>query len=196
MRNLFLIIFICSTTLVWAEEKIPETQDTSISQEEIQKEKKEYKTKNYTIKEETDVVEQALQVFKKKSKPSSIYRKKVWIYDTLGEDNASFLSFTTNDQNSDIVFSPDEDFVYYVELSPNGRRRIAGVKVGSDKKFYVGASIGSFYIETCEEKETDYLVVLDDAEDGGYRVYDLEGQSVLLPDMPASVDDFKRAICY
>ncbi|MCK5180160.1 MAG: hypothetical protein KAR32_11580, partial [Candidatus Omnitrophica bacterium] len=94
------------------------------------------------------------------------------------------------------VFSPDEDFVYYVEISPDGRRRLKGVKVGSEEAFFVDAAVESFFIETCEDQGTSYLVVLDGSEVEGYYVYDLQGRLIVLPDMPADVNDLKHVICY
>ena len=206
MRHFILIIIIFWVTAAWAVEDVATVTDGSViadiagddqAKEEAQDtSKNEYKSKYYMVKEETDIVEKALNVFKKKGKPSSLYRKKVWIYDALEEDNASFLSFTTNDQNADIVFSPGEDFAYYLEISSDGTRRLKGVKVGSQAEFLVDATVERFYIETCEDQTTSYLVVLDGEEAGGYYIYDLEGQSITLPDMPADVNDFKEVICY
>ena len=196
MRNFILIMFVSAVTLVWAGETAPESKGPRVVQIESGKAKKEYKTKSYTVREETDIVERALNVFKKKGQSSSLYKKKVWIYATPEEDNASYLSFMTNDQNEGVVFSPDEDFVYYVEISPDGRRRLKGVKVGSEETFFVDATVESFFIETCEEQGTSYLVVLDGSEVEGYDVYDLRGQLVVLPDMPADVNYLKEFICY
>ena len=196
MRNLILIIFMAAASLVWAQGEVPAPKQAQVSQAQPKVAKKEYKSKNYTVKEETDIVKRALDVFKKKSKPSSLYRKKIWLYATSQEDNASYLSFMTNDQNESIVFSPDEDFVYYFEIAPGGDRRLRGYKVGSDETFFVGTAADSFFIETCGETQASYLVVLDGKEIEGYHVYDLEGGAIHLPDMPADVNDLKNVICY
>ena len=195
MRNFILIILLCATTLVWAGESTLAPKDSQPVVMDTDTAKKEYRTKNYTVKEEIDVVRKALDVFKQKGR-KVLYRKKVWIYTTPEEDNASFLSFMTNDQNQAIVFSPDEEFVYYVEISPSGGRRLTGVAVGSKKEFFISETVESFFIETCEDRGTSYLVVLDGKEVEGYYIYDLQGRSIGLPDMPADVNDLKRVICY
>lgn len=198
MRNFILIMCVSAAGLVWAGETAPKPKEAQIVQTESEsgQAKKEYRTKRYTVKEETDIVEHALNVFRKKGQSSSLYKKKVWIYATPEEDNTSYLSFITNDQNESIVFSPDEDFVYYVEISPDGRRRLKGIKVGSEEAFFVDAAVESFFIETCEDQETSYLVVLDGSEVEGYDVYDLQGRLIVLPDMPADVNYLKEFICY
>ena len=206
MRHLILIMLVFTATAAWAEKDTPRIEGSLKAEDAVQKEQtreagkegniKEYKSQKYTVKEETDIVERALSVFKDKGKPSSLYRKRIWISDTLDEENTSFLSFTTNDQNEGIVFSPDEEFVYYIEISPGGRRRLKGVKIGSQEEFFVNAIVGSFFIETCEDRKTSYLVVLDGKTTEGYHVYDLEGRSIVLPDMPADVNDLKKVICY
>ena len=195
MRNLILIIFVGTATLVWAGENMPEPKETQVLELDADRAKKEYKSKNYTIKEETDIVEQALSVFKKKGRPSSLYRKRIWIYATPEEENASFLSFMTNDQNQNIVFSPDEEFVYYIEISSSGRRRLKGVKIGSEEEFFINTA-DRFFIETCENKQTSYIITIDGGEIEGYYVYDLQGQPIALPNMPADVNDLKNVICY
>jgi hypothetical protein len=196
MRHLILIIFIAAASPVWAQGETPKPEGAHVSQAQPQAVKKEYRSKNYTVKEETDIVQKALDVFKKKSKPSSLYRKKIWLTTTLQEDNASYLSFMTNDQNENIIFSPDEDFVYYVEIGPDGERRLSGYNIVNDDVFPVRTAADSFYIETCEETRASYLVVLDGKEIEGYHVYDLEGKAIDLPDMPADVNDLKNVICY
>ena len=206
MRHFILIALVFTATLAWAEKDAPKIKDSLKAEDTVQKEQiqeagkegntKEYTSQKYTVKEETDIVEQALNVFKKKGRPSSLYRKRVWISDTLDGENTSFLSFTTNDRNESIVFSPDEEFVYYVEISSGGRRRLKGVKIGSREEFFVDAAVERFFIETCEDQKTSYLVVLDGKKIEGYHVYDLQGRSIVLPDMPADVNDLKRVICY
>ncbi|MBN1870414.1 MAG: hypothetical protein JW847_07575 [Candidatus Omnitrophica bacterium] len=198
MRNLILtfIIFICTAAMGLAQENASVPKKDEGLEANTAGTKKEYNTKRYTVKEETDIVKRALDVFKRKSKSSSLYKRRFWIYETLNEDNESYLSFMTNDQNAGIVFSPDEDFVYYVEISPDGRHRLRGFNVESQKRFPVNEDIDRFYIETCEDAGASYLVVLDSEEAGGYSVYDLDGESVVLPDMPADVNDLKNVICY
>lgn len=206
MRHFILVIFIFGATTVWAAEDTPvaahgpvmtdNAQDAQARDTGEHAGKKEYRSKYHTVKEETDTVKRALDVFKKKGKRSSLYKKRVWIHDTLQEDNASFLSFMTNDQNEGIVFSPDEDFVYYIEVTPGGRRSLKGLKIGSKEDFFVDEAVGRYFIETCEASKVSYLVVLDGKEVEGYHVYDLEGRPLVLPDMPADVNDLKNMICY
>ncbi len=201
MRYILLIIFVCGATPAWAVVNSTEVAESLVIAEMAEKDqaskavktsKKEYTSKYYKVKEETDTVEAALNVFKKKGKSSSLYRKNFWLYNTLQDDNASYLSFTTNDQNAGIVFSPDEEFVYYIEITPDGERRLNGVKISTQEEFFINTA-DSFFIQTCAGGQTSYVIVTDDAST--YHVFDLNGEAVALPDALSNIDDLKNVIC-
>ncbi len=195
MRHILFITFLCFTVPAWAVINTPEVSESLVMAEIAQKEQnKEYKSKRYTVKEETDVVEKALNVFKNKGKSSSLYRKNIWLYSTLEDDSASYISFTTNDQNTGIVFSPDEEFVYYIETTPDGERRLNGIRISTQEPFFNTTASG-FFIETCEGGQNSYVIVTDD-DPAAYRVFSLEGESIVLPDAPADIDDLKNIICH
>ena len=94
------------------------------------------------------------------------------------------------------MLGDSQEFVYYIEMLPNGWRSLKGIKVGAEESFLVDSAVGDFYIETCDDRMTSYLVVLDGSEMEEFYVYDLEGQSVELPDMPTHIDDLRDAICH
>ena len=203
MRTIFLIMFVFEVTLAWAVVNtaqvtenliIAETEEKDQARDAAQASKKEYRSKNYKVKEETDTVEAALNVFKNKGKSSSLYTKKVWLYNTLQDDNASYLSFMTNDQNASIVFSPDEEFVYYIEMTPDGQRRLNGVRISTQEQFFINPA-SSFFIETCEGEQNSYVIVTDDTA-SAYHVFDLNGTAVTLPDTLSDIGDLQNVICH
>jgi len=104
-KFIFLVILICMATSGWAEEDVSGKTQIRVGHTEPGGTKKLYVTSRYTIDEETNIVQQALDVFRKKAESSSLYEKKFRIYDTLDPDNQAFLSFMTNDENAGIVFS-------------------------------------------------------------------------------------------
>jgi hypothetical protein len=202
LRKFIFLFMIFAAANICAAEETPATtesliiadmaQDNRAADAASSENKSPYPLKRYTVKEETDTVKRALDVFKKKKAQSSLYRKKFWIYSTqTGADN-SYISFTTNDQNAGIVFSPDEEYVYYVETTPDGKRRLNGVRITTQDRFFVNQP-GDFYIQTCGESSRSYVVVNNGAE--GYQVYNLDGGSVPIPDMPASINDLEGVIC-
>lgn len=175
MRNFIIALFLLLAATAWSGE--PNT----------------YQTNRYTVKEKTEMVKRALKVFRDRAETSPYYHKRYWLYDTLHEDNTSYLSFTTNDQNADLVFSPDEQFAYYLEVTPGGQSRLTGIKIDTKSKFFIQPA-GDFYIETCDESQKSYVIVTEDA--GTYHVFDLNGKEVTIPDMPADINDLKNVICY
>ncbi len=191
MRHFILIILMLISPAVCSAAQIP--QDDQAAKEALAVFQKEYRSKHYKIKEETDAVSQALKVFKKKGEPSSLYKKKIWLYDVLEGGSKSYISFTTNEQNAGIVLSPEEDFVYYLEITPDGQRRITGINMGTQEEFFLDTP-GSFYIETCVQSSISYVIVTDEAE--VYHVYNLSGESVTLPDTITDIDDLKDIICH
>lgn len=195
---IFLIMAVCFVSPGWAGEDVSEEAPVKSGRVEVEEDgaKKIYAEHGYTVDEETKIVEKALDVFKKKAGRTSLYEKKFRIYDAVNPHNQSFLSFMTNDQNAGIVFSPDDDFVYYVEVEEDGSRRLRGYGIESHARFSVSDDVDRFFIETCEDAGVSYLVVLGREDNGSYSVYDLNGGSVVLPDMPADIDDLKSFICY
>ena len=204
MRHFILIVFIFTAAAAWAAEDTTAVTDQLImaemaedgqAQESTQgSSKKEYESKRYIVEEETDIVERALNVFKSKGKSSSLYRKKVWLYNTLEDKDNVYISFTTNDQNAGIIFSPDEEFVYYLEMTPDGERRLNGIKIVGQEEFMISPA-GNFFIETCAGRKKSYVIVTGD-DPKTYHVFDLNGEAVTVPDMPSDIDDLIDIICY
>jgi len=152
-----------------------------------------YRLKNYTVKEEVNVVDEALKVFERKSPP--VYSKKVWIYDQVEDRSQAYVEFMTNEFNEDIVFSPGEEFVYYLEYTPEGEHRLYGIKIGTEEKFFINTA-EDFFIETCEDKDTSYVIVAEDGQVDSYHVFDLEGSKVQFIEKLDNIEDLKNVICY
>ena len=127
---------------------------------------------NWQIKEETDTVNNALSVFKKKSEP--LYKKKVWIFDRNGRQKI-LIEYTTDDDDTGLIFSPDEDFVFWVGRSWFGRPTVFGRKLAANKNFIVSGG-NNFNLITCNNKQT-YVVVKKPIKDGiYYYIHDINGK--------------------
>lgn len=158
-----------------------------------------YQTKNWIVREEidqldeADKVKQALAVYKKRKE--STYKHQVWIYDKIIDQNDVYVDFITNDFNKDIVFSPNEDFVYYLEYSSDGEHKVYGVKIGTEETFFINTA-EDFFIKTCEQNNTSYVITTKDGEIDSYHVFDLDGNKVQFIEKLEDIDDLKNVICY
>jgi len=158
-----------------------------------------YQIKNWIVREEidrvdeVDKVKQALAVYKRRKNPT--YLHKVWIYDKIVDQNDVYVDFITNDFNRDIVFSPNEDFVYYLEYSPEGEYKLYGVRIGTEETFFINTA-EDFFIKTCEQTDTSYVVLSKEGEIDSYHIFDLDGNKVQFIEKLENIDDLKSVICY
>lgn len=158
-----------------------------------------YQIKNWIVREEIDMldeasmVKQALSVYQNRNNP--IYRHKVWIYDKIIDQNDVYVDFITNDFNKDIIFSPDEDFVYYLEYTPGGEHKLYGVRIGTEETFFINTA-EDFFIKTCEQADTSYVVLSKEGEIDSYHIFNLDGNKVQFIEKLENIDDLKSVICY
>jgi len=109
--------------------------------------------------------------------------------------NDVYVDFISNDFNKDIVFSPNEDFVYYLEYSSDGEHKVYGVKIGTEETFFINTA-EDFFIKTCEQNNTSYVITTKDGEIDSYHVFDLDGNKVQFIEKLEDIDDLKNVICY
>ena len=126
----------------------------------------------WTVKEEINNVNGALSIFKKRSEP--IYKKKVWIFDKNGKQKI-LIEYTSDDGDGGVVFSPNEDFVFWVGRSWFGRPAVYGRNLSRRGNFTV-ANANNFNLVTCDNQQT-YVMIKKEMKDlTYYYLYDLNGR--------------------
>ena len=126
----------------------------------------------WTVEEEVDKVGNALSVFRKRSEP--LYKRKIWIFDKNGKQKI-FIEYTSGDDDTGIIFSPDEDFVFWLGRSWFGRPVVYGRKLSKGRNFAV-ANATNFELITCDNQQT-YVVIKKAMKDATYYyIHDLNGR--------------------
>ena len=126
---------------------------------------------NWTVKEETDKVRGALDIYREKSKP--LYKKKVWIIDKRGTGKKFSLDYET--PRDKLIFTPTEDFVFWVGHSWMNKPVVYGRDLFSGRKFSVAQS-DNFDLLTCRNKRTYVIIEGETAGADYYHVYDVTGR--------------------
>ncbi len=157
-----------------------------------------YETNNWIVREEVDEVEKvhdALKVFQSRKIP--VYNRRVWIYDKVVDKNDVFVDFITNDFNKDIVFSPDENFVYYLAYTPQGQSNLYGLNLTTEKNFLINPA-EQFSVQTCNGKKS-FVVVSEKIGDHtyqSYHIFNLEGEKVNFIEKLNKIEDLENVVCY
>jgi len=155
-RIFFLIIvFLCCLNSSFAQEKGPEVSlkdgqiqvilsDSSIKTLDYSKDNKysDLNLKKWIVYEKADPVKEAIKVYKNKAETSRV--REVWIVDRDGKIKSVVLEYEYNEGKDKLVFSSDEDFVYYFGLSDHGGNVIYGVNLLDGKEFLVASNAVEF----------------------------------------------------
>lgn len=131
-----------------------------------------YNLKKWTVEESADPVKRALNVYKKKSEPQ--YTRRIWITGKTDGKKRLIAEYTARSGNDKVIFSPDEDFMYYLGAAPGGGSIVYGINLLSNKKFSLGAG-NNFQAVNCPDK-TSYVVVRPDGQGEVYQVYTAAGK--------------------
>jgi len=135
-----------------------------------------YNLKDWDVVEAPDKVQEALKVYKDKSQP--LYTHRYWIVDKNDNTRKIIVEFTSRNERERVYFTPDEDYVFYLNLLPEGGSVVTGLNLATGQPFTV-AQAGSFYLNTCPD-QTTYVVVKDIAGEQSHRylIYTKTGESV------------------
>jgi len=135
-----------------------------------------YQLDRWQIIEKTDPVREALKVYEKKSEP--LYTRRFWIINKDDQNRKIVLEYTSHDLKERVIFTPEEDFVYYVNRIGEGPGVVTGMNLLTGKPFILAQS-GSFYLSTCPDRTT-YVVVKDTAapDTSRYLIYSKSGENV------------------
>jgi len=150
----------------------------------------DYGLNNWSVKEEADLVEEAIRVYKRKGRPR--YRKKVSIINRLNGDENIIVKYTPRKRNDRVIFSPDENFMYYIALSNRGDDVVYGLNLLTKKKFVVD-SADDFVIVNCDG-ECSYIVTNKNTD--MHYVYTLEGAMTDAFRYGGNLRDVSDVICH
>lgn len=149
------------------------------------------KLKKWDIKKESDVVDEALKVYKKKQDP--VYSQKIWISAKDDGTQKILVEYKSLQEDSRIIFSPDEDYMYYVGLSDADESVVYGMNLNSQESFVFNTA-DDFQLMECGGS-SDYFVLLKDNEDARVIVYDSEGTRDNVLNYTGDLMDLNELIC-
>ena len=148
-----------------------------------------YNLKQWIVEEKADPVKHALEVYKKKSE--SRYTRRVWLTGKVDGKKHLVAEFASRGNDDKILFSPDENFMYYLGLTPSGENMVYGVNLSSNKKFSLGSG-ENFRTVNCPDKNS-YIVVQSDGKSTVYQVYTTSGErKTILTDLKSPLDIEKK----
>ena len=96
------------------------------------------KSKKWNVKKESGLLAEALSVYKEKQAP--VYSQKVWISEKKDGEQSILIEYNSLQENSRIIFSPDDNYMYYIGLSDSGESTIYGIKLADQEEFVFNAS--------------------------------------------------------
>ncbi|MCR4336808.1 MAG: hypothetical protein NUV91_03280 [Candidatus Omnitrophica bacterium] len=150
-----------------------------------------YNLNHWTVEENVDPVEHALEVYKNKSRPS--YRKHVWLTDKRNGTKHMIAEYSPHGTADKIIFSPDENFMYYLGVTPGGQNIIYGINLSSQEKFSLGAG-EDFKMVNCPDKKS-YIALQAGQERPVYNIYTVAGEKInILTDLSTPID-LEKALC-
>ncbi len=189
MKTLLFLFIFSFSCLCFSQDKIGSANsNSSLNKEENSRIEK------WKVYQEDVSVNKALHVFKSKS--AGNYDKKVWIADNQDGSKRVLLKYATSDSGETVVFSPDDDFAFYVGSSGSGETEVFGVNLLSGSEFAVGSG-DDFNIVACPAGET-YVVIKGNSGKPGYSIYTIKDQEAdaINTEYTGSIDDIKRYVCY
>lgn len=150
-----------------------------------------YQLKRWTVEEKTDPVKQALEVYKAKAEPR--YHKRIWITDRKDGKRRVSIEYVAREGGEKVLFSPDEDFMYYLGITPAGQNMVYGVNLLSNAKFPLGTA-DNFNTVNCPGQK-NYIVVQKGKERTVYHVYTQDGHSLRNLTNIQSPADLEKNLC-
>ncbi|MDP2653084.1 MAG: hypothetical protein Q8Q08_03525 [Candidatus Omnitrophota bacterium] len=150
-----------------------------------------YNLKRWTVEESADPVQRALGVYKKKSETR--YNRRVWITNKADGTKKVLVEFTAGAAGGNVVFSPDEDFMYYLGVDNRGYNYVYGVNLLSSEKFTLGDA-DHFSTVNCPDKRT-FVVLENYGKVTTHHVYTASGQEVKEPLDIKSPVDLEKSLC-
>jgi len=173
------------------KEKQSEQLVTQALQTYEKKSPSRYALKKWHVKEEDSPIQKALNVYKKRDKPS--YLKKLWVVDKNDGTNSFVLEYQYGG-NDEIIFSPTEDFLYYIGLSAAGQDIIYGLNLSNRKQFVIQQG-SDFDVISCANEE-HYVVVHELGTNESHIIYQTDGKQVNSLNGAMNIDEIKKQVCF
>ena len=195
---LFLVLFI--TTDIFSSENTVYIKDGKIMVETDEVTKAldyneddryvQYNVAKWEVKEMADPVQEALNIYKKKGE--DIYTRRIFIVDKASGGKNIYVEYISK-KDDRLIFSPNEDFVYYIGLSPSGVSMAYGLNLVTNKTFILDEA-ESLNLAKCQD-ERSYVVVNKDGDNETYYIYELGGKMVNSLNYTGSNADISKMVC-
>jgi len=147
--------------------------------------------KQWKVVEELSHVKEALLLYKSKKVP--IYNKKIWFVNKGDEQQTVIVEYSTQKKNDRLIFSPDENTVFYLGISSSGDNAVYGLNLLTNEKLEI-AQADHFQIETCPNKES-FIVVQQEDGQREVVVYTLNGTKTKSFNSMQSLKGIAEFIC-
>jgi hypothetical protein len=153
---------------------------------------KGYHLKKWDIATEVDPVQEALKVYKKKGEP--LYQKRVWIIDKGNGTKNLLVEYVSSSSDSQVVFSPEEDFMYFLRTDDTGQNLIYGLELNTRRQFHIGTG-KNFNLLTCPNRMS-YVILEQDEQGLKHFIYQLTGEQKRVLHGAMTQDEIKKQVCY
>lgn len=153
-----------------------------------------YNLKKWGVKEKLDPVAEALKVFKRKKE--TFYNKKIYIFEKISGKEQIVIEYIVDKSNDKVIFSPNEDFMFYIGLSDTGESIVYGINLFSEQKFKVDSG-NNLAIANCWSNKS-YIIIKDNVSEDDiiYYIYNLKGKRLGVLSKSMIVGDLDDYICY
>ncbi len=150
-----------------------------------------YNLKRWVVEEHADPVKRALEVYKKKSQPR--HTRRVWLTDRTDGKKRLVVEYAAHGSGGNILFSPDEYFMYYPGIALSGQNVIYGVNLLSNQRFSLGPGEDVSTVN-CPDKKS-YVVVQSNEQGAAYQVYTVAGKRMESFTDLKSPGDIEQNLC-
>lgn len=149
-----------------------------------------YNLKKWNVEAEADPVKHALNVYKRKS--AAAYNQRIWITNKSNGTQRVLIENIAPNATDKILFSPNEDFMYYLGVAPGGASLVYGVNLLTQQKFSLGGG-QNFNAVNCPGKQS--FVVIQGQQPTVYQVFTSTGERMKdLTDVNSPVD-LEKNLC-
>lgn len=145
----------------------------------------------WIVSEESNPVKEALKVYKNKGK---VLSREMWLVNKKGDVKTVVLEYDYPESQDKIIFSPNEDYVYYLGIGDMGNTVVFGVNLYTGKEFSLSAAVIDFTLTTCNDNKS-YVVVQTDGDVLNYYIYTLAGDNIDTVTYGGSLADLSKDMC-
>lgn len=193
-KRILLIVLIFSGVVVLESNTHAQLKDKFISVNKKIKITNRSSLRSWDIKEEYKKIDRNKKFSKRSSE--GLYNKKIKIFDKGTNVEKLTLEYIADKSNDEIIFSPNEDVMFYIGFDEKGESSIYGVNLYSKQKFKVDSG-NNMDIANCWNNKT-YLIIKDNTnrKDIIYYFYDIKGKRTAVISKSMIVGDVDDYVCY